>query len=226
MPWLRSNVLIYLVRKYPQANAILCSTGGIPEKYRKVLKCWVGIKALLGSPIFRCIHHLSRCENLSACKYDFSNPCKDMEGSLWVSSWTFFSQMVLSPHGFIRYSLQKLTEASSFLSLRKFTKPICAPAQQRMWPLEKPHFWSAASSLWCRSHLFALTTCQKDWISARWEQIWDPICQFAARVYSRCLYFAYISMLFYEISNSNFFSLVGAAKSECWNGKALPSQFI
>lgn len=61
--------------------------------------------------------------------------------------------------------------------------------------LEKPHVWSAASSLWRRSHLFALTTCQKDWISAHWEQIWDPICQFAARVYSRCLYFAYISIL-------------------------------
>ena len=124
------------------------------------------------------------------------------------------------------YSLQKLSESFSFLSLRKFTKLICAPTHERFWPLEKPHFWSAASSLWCRSHLFALTTCQKDWISAHWEQIWDPICQFAARVYSRCLYFAYISMLFYEISNSNSVSLVGAAKSECWNGKALPSQFI
>lgn len=125
MPLPRSNVLIYLVRKYPQANAILCSTSGIPEKYRKVLKCWVGIKALLGSPIFRCTHHPSRCENRWTCKYHCSNPCQDMEGSLWVGSSTFFSQMVLSPHGVFGYSLQKLSEASSFLSLRN---RMCAAA--------------------------------------------------------------------------------------------------
>ena len=40
-------------------------------------------------------------------------------------SSTFFSQMVLSPHGVIGYSLQKLSEASSFLSLRN---QICAAA--------------------------------------------------------------------------------------------------